>query len=175
MSLITVQNIDTHMYKVHSDLPGYQTSNGGSLPPSLTITTLKPDIVILDNQKKEAAIFELTVPFESNIHKQHKYKTNKYAHFEKDIKTHNTSVSAFEIGSRGTITPDNLTRLGNIHKYLNKNIKKSLFIKNIKALTSDHPLIILHIHSQEAHSLGKHRIYQCTLLKTHTNITNISV
>ena len=124
------------MYKVHSDLPGYQTSNGGSLPPSLTITTLKPDIVILDNQKKEAAIFELTVPFESNIHKQHKYKTNKYAHFEEDIKTHNTSVSAFEIGSRGTITPDNLTRLGNIHKYLNKNIKKSLFIKNIRALTT---------------------------------------
>ena len=54
-----VKNVDTSKFKVHSDIAGYQTSNGGSLPPSLIVTTLKPDIVILDETKKEAFIFEL--------------------------------------------------------------------------------------------------------------------
>ena len=40
----------------------------------MTVTTLKPDIVIVDENNKKAVIYELTVPFERNIDKQHKYK-----------------------------------------------------------------------------------------------------
>ena len=54
------------------------------------MTTLKPDIVLLDETKKEAFIFELTCPFEQNIHKRHKQKADKYAHFETDIKSYHT-------------------------------------------------------------------------------------
>ena len=77
--------MDTSNYKVHSDLPGHETSNGGLLPPSIVVTNLKPDIVIIDDNKKEATIFELPCPMECNINKQHTYKADNYAHFETDI------------------------------------------------------------------------------------------
>ena len=57
-----MNSVDGTRFKVYSDLPGYQSSNGGSLPPSMTVTTLKPDIVIVDEQNKKAVIYELTVP-----------------------------------------------------------------------------------------------------------------
>ena len=76
-----MENIDKKRFSVYSDIKGYQTSNGGSMPPSLTVTSLKPDIVILDKVNKQTSILELTVPFEHNIEKQHKYKMNKYSHF----------------------------------------------------------------------------------------------
>ena len=102
-------------FKVYSDIPGYQTSNGGSLPPSLTVSSLKPDIVIVDEVNKKVVIYELTVPFEKNIHTRHKYKTEKYAHFEADIKQYKTTVVAFEIGSRGGLTDDNVKWLTEAH------------------------------------------------------------
>ena len=130
-----VQSVNTSKYKVYSDLPGHGTSNGGSLPPSMVVTNLKPDIVIIDENKKEAKIFELTCPMEHNINRQHKYKSDKYAHFETDIKSHRATTCAFEVSSRGTLTNENIARLSLIHKYLKKHIKKSTFIKNIKSLS----------------------------------------
>ena len=41
-------------------------------PPSMVVTNLKPYIVIVDETKKEATIFELTCPMEHNINRQHK-------------------------------------------------------------------------------------------------------
>ena len=131
-----VQSVDTSQYKVHSDLPRHETSNGRSLPPSMVVTNLKPDIVIIDDKKKEDKLFELTCPIEHNIHKQHIYKSDEYAHFETDIKTHKTTVCAFEVGSRATLINENIARLSSLHKYLKRHIKKSTFIKKIKALST---------------------------------------
>ena len=75
-------SVDKTKFKVYSDLPGYRTSNGGFLPSSMTVTTLEPDIVIVDDKNKKAVTYKLTVLFERQIYKQHKYKSNKYAHFE---------------------------------------------------------------------------------------------
>ena len=136
---------------MHSDITRYHTSNGGSLPPSLIVTTLKPDIVILDETKKEAFIFELTCPFEQNIHKRHKQKADKYAQFETDIKSYATKVNAFEIGSRGTLKPENLNRLSHNHKYLNKNIRK-----NIRALST---LSSYYIFTARKHTSWEHTDY----------------
>ena len=36
-----VQSVDTSQYKVHRDLPGHETLNGGSLPRSMVVTNLK--------------------------------------------------------------------------------------------------------------------------------------
>ena len=104
MKFIT-DNIDTSKFKVNTDIEGHQTINGGTLAPHLTITELKPDIVIADN--KTVNIFELTVPFETNIEKRHTEKSNKYAHLLTDIKVLKPKVEAFKIGARGTITPRN--------------------------------------------------------------------
>ena len=40
-----VQNID-QKYVVHSDVEGYTTPNGGTIPAALTVTGLKPDITV---------------------------------------------------------------------------------------------------------------------------------
>ena len=130
-----VNSVDITRFKVLSDLPGFQTSNGGSLPPSMTVTTLKPDIVILDEKNKKAVIYELTVPFERNIDRQHTYKSNKYAHLETDIKTYSTKVVAFEVGSRGGLTSENTKRLGDMHTHLMQtHTKKKHFVNNVKSL-----------------------------------------
>ena len=117
-----------------SDIPGFQTSNGGSLPPSLTVSSLKPDIVLVDEVNRKVVIYELTFPFEKNIHTRHKYKCEKYAHFETDIKHYDTKFIAFEVGSRGGLTANNVKRLTDMHKHMQKHIKKKQFIENIKCL-----------------------------------------
>ena len=132
-----MNSVDKSRFTVHSDIPGYQTSSGGSLPPSLTVSTLKPDIVIIDETAKKVMIYELTVPFENNIHSQHTYKTNKYAHLVTDITHYDTTVVAFEVGARGALTADNSQRLIDMHKnFLSKTIKKKTFLQNIKSLAT---------------------------------------
>ena len=72
--------LDTEKYSVFSDLPGHEAAGGGTIPPEICITNLKPDIVIVDKLKKNLHIFELTCPLERNIDERHKYKQDKYAH-----------------------------------------------------------------------------------------------
>ena len=152
-----VNSVDSTKLKVYSDLPGYQTSNGGSLPPSMTVTTLKPDIVIVDEHNKKAVIYELTVPFEKNIDKQHTYKSDKYAHFETDIKQYNTKVIAFKIGSRGGLSSENSTRLGDMHKhFINNHIKKKHFVNNVKSLAI---MSSYYIFTARKHMTWEHTAY----------------
>ena len=47
-------NLDKEKYTVRTDLPGHQAK---TLPPEIIITSLIPDIVIVDDKKKEVAIF----------------------------------------------------------------------------------------------------------------------
>ena len=57
-----------------SDLPGQEAAGGGTIPPEVCVTPLKPDIVIIDTHKKELNIFELTCPLERNIEERHLFK-----------------------------------------------------------------------------------------------------
>ena len=59
--------LDKTKYSCYVDIPGCQTPAGGTLPPALLVTPLRPDIVIIDKKKKEVNIFELTVPGEGRI------------------------------------------------------------------------------------------------------------
>ena len=51
------QSLDTSKYSIHADVPEYNTLAGETIPPSLTVTSDKPDIVIIDEKKKAVAIF----------------------------------------------------------------------------------------------------------------------
>ena len=130
-----VNSLDTQKFSVHSDLPGHEAAGGGSIPPEVCITSLKPDITILDTVNKKFHIFELTCPLFANIDKQHDYKTNKYAHFLTDISHLKTTVTAFEITSTGHISTRNHTHLQALHKFCKPGIKLSNFKKNISALS----------------------------------------
>ena len=54
------KSVDTSKFSIYADIPEFNTGAGGTIPPSLTVTADKPDIVIIDEKKKAAAIFELT-------------------------------------------------------------------------------------------------------------------
>ena len=75
-----VNSVD-EKFTVYSDLPGHTAPGGGSIPPELCVTPLKPDIVIIDNHKQTIHLFELTCPSERNIEARNLEKTNKYSHF----------------------------------------------------------------------------------------------
>ena len=86
-----VTNVDSQ-FRVYSDLEGHTAAGGGSIPPELCVTTLKPDIVILDDKAKTIHLFELTCPSEHNIEQRHTEKSNKYAHFTTQLTSVNTSA-----------------------------------------------------------------------------------
>ena len=54
-------SIDQRKCKVYCDIEGSQSENGGTIPSNLAVTSLKPDLVIVD--KSTVNIFELTDPF----------------------------------------------------------------------------------------------------------------
>jgi len=77
---------------------------------------------------------ELTVNWESNCVKNNIYKSDKYAHFVNDITTHKASVTAFEVGVRGQLSKENMSRLHSLHTFTKKNIKFKTFTNNLSAL-----------------------------------------
>ena len=64
-------------FQVFSDLPGWETTGGGTIPVNLCVTNMKPDIVIIDPQKKQLHIFELTCPMTANIEKRNIEQSKK--------------------------------------------------------------------------------------------------
>ena len=89
----------------------------------------------MDETKKTCDIFELTVPFETRITKANELKMEKYTHFLTDINpNYSTTVTPFEIGSRGLITTENKNRLRKIYMFTDRSIKLNTFIKNISSI-----------------------------------------
>ena len=129
-----VSKLDKNLYTVYSDLHGMQTTNGGTIPVTMAVTELKPDIVIVNNTDKTVNILELTVPFERNIKTRNTFKNNKYAHFTRDISTHKATVTAFEVGSRGYLTSENEQRLRKICTFCAKGTKPKDFLESISKL-----------------------------------------
>ena len=95
----------------------------------------KPDLVICDETNGSLFIFELTVPFETNLDTRHREKSDKYAHFVTDVTNMNTSVICFEIGSRGFISSRNHSSLFTLHKFVKPGLKLKTFKQNISALS----------------------------------------
>ena len=65
--------------QLFSDMPGHQAPHGGTIPPHILVTNLRPDIFIIDELKREAVVFELTCPWDTNVDRSHSYKEDKYA------------------------------------------------------------------------------------------------
>ena len=128
--------LDRVKFTCYVDIPGCQTPAGGTLPPNIVVTTLRPDIVIIDKQKKEVNIFELTVPGETRIKISHNLKYQKYQHLNSDIGSHTVNIIPFEIGSQnGYVSHENKGYLQKLHKFCQKNIKLKKFTQNISAVS----------------------------------------
>ena len=95
-----------------SDMPGFQAPHGGTIPPHVLVTAIKPDIFVFSEISQEAIVFELTCPWDANIERSHTYKSEKYAPLVADLA--NTRVVSFysvEVSARGQITKGNRSRL----------------------------------------------------------------
>ena len=111
--------------KLFCDLPG-QFSGISTIPTDIVVTSLKPDISIVNYSDKSCTIIELTVPFDSNIVKANERKSKKSDNLVQDIEENNFTVDfyAIEISSRGLITKDNKLRFNKIIKDLKLNTGK---------------------------------------------------
>ena len=110
--------------KVYADIQG-ETINGGTIPPFVIPTQQKPDICFIDTLKKLVILFELTVPFETNIDAAHQRKEDRYAGLTHDVEKAGwkCTLICVEIGSRGLITPQNKVRMKEMLKLCNSKIK----------------------------------------------------
>ena len=123
-------------YKSFVDIPGHQTPGGGTLPPNVAVSVLKPDVVIVDKSKKTVDIFELTVPAEHRLKISHDLKYQKYSHLVSDSHNLKVNVTPFEVGSHtGYINSDNKKYINALHKFCKKNIKLKLFMQNMSAIS----------------------------------------
>ena len=101
-------------FQLYSDLPNFQAPHGGTIPPHILVTNLKPDLFIVNEVLKVAIVFELTCPWDSNIARSHAMKEEKYASLVNDL-SRNFKVFhfSFEVSVRGQISSDNRVRLRN--------------------------------------------------------------
>jgi len=124
------ENIDHSQIdaRVYADLQGY-TTNGGTIPVQTIPTAQKPDLVIFLPRENTIHIQELTVPFEQNIKASHERKVNKYTPLVSDLRNAGISVTltCFEVGSRGLITPDNKDRIRTLFRSVKAKAPKKLF------------------------------------------------
>ena len=113
--------------EVYADLQGHRT-NGVTVPSSVTITGLKPDVVIVNRKSSppEVALVELTVPWDSSsgmesarLRKDERYEKLTSDIEEQGFKCHNIPL---EVGARGLINNRNkgvITHLCNMMKIRN--------------------------------------------------------
>ena len=98
--------------RLYSDMRGLLAPGGGSIPPDIIVTNLRPDICIVNETSNEVILFELTCPWDRNIDRSHTFKEEKYSPLVADLsrrfKTYQFSV---EISVRGQVTRDNKAHL----------------------------------------------------------------
>ena len=93
-------------------MSGYQAPHGGTIPPHVLVTNLRPDIFVLDESKREAVVFELTCPWDNNVERAHAYKEDKYAPLVADLSRDFTVFHfSIEVSARGQVTKSNRARL----------------------------------------------------------------
>ena len=49
--------LDRDKFSVYADIEGSKTAAGGTIPPEVMVTNLKPDLVVIDRKKKSVSIF----------------------------------------------------------------------------------------------------------------------
>ena len=76
-------------------------------------TSQRPDLVIVNEKEKQIIIFELSVPWDSNISSAHIYKVNKYSALKLDLQAagFDTFIFCCEVSVRGQISKSNKSQL----------------------------------------------------------------
>ena len=71
-------------------------------------TNQRPDLFLVNRQLRKVVLFELTVPWDSNVDTSHDLKVRKYAPLINDL---SVEVFYFEVSVRGQLTKVNKARV----------------------------------------------------------------
>ena len=97
---------------LYSDMPGFQAPHGGTVPPHVLVTALRPDIFLYNESSQEVIVFELTCPWDSNIARSHTFKSEKYSPLIADLsQRYLVSFYSIEVSARGQVSKENRSRL----------------------------------------------------------------
>ena len=99
-------------FSLFSDLHGFQAPHGGVIPPNILVTSLRPDIFLINEDTRIAVLFELTCPWEKNIERDHTYKEEKYSPLVADLsREYQVFQFSVEVSARGFISKENKARI----------------------------------------------------------------
>ena len=101
-----------------------------TVPPDIVVTSLRPDLCIVDRRNKNVTLLELTVPFESNVITAQDRKTLRYAPLVADIESRGfrCSLHTVEIGARGIIPSGTITLMKSITGAPKSRVKSFLTV-----------------------------------------------
>ena len=132
----TILNEKPEALEILADLPELNL-NGGTIPPDILTTQLKPDLVILNRSEKTIFLLELTCSFETNIEAANIRKMAKYSALKSDLveKGYICHLIPFEVGSRGYISKSN--KLSLMNTFLSNRLKPNVFkcIRNMSKIS----------------------------------------
>jgi len=132
--------MDRKRFTVRADLPGF-LGHGGTIPPEILITPVKPDIVLISKDSKDIVVIKLTSPSEPRIGISRAGKSSKYAATVQDLKDLGYEVKLFtiEVSARGILSKENresvkmitkLSRDGTNFQKVCKNLSKIAVISS---------------------------------------------
>ena len=99
-------------FELYADLDGFNAGNGGTIPPDVLVTNQRPDLFLINRQLRRVFLFELTVPWDSNVETSHDLKVRKYAPLVNDLSNQFTvEVFCFEVSVRGQLSKINKARM----------------------------------------------------------------
>ena len=100
-----------HGFALFSDLPGFKAPHGGVIPPHVLVTSLKPDLFIINEETRVIVMLELTCPWDVNVARSHNYKQEKYSPLVTDLSNYyRVRYYPVEVSVRGQVTGGNKTR-----------------------------------------------------------------
>ena len=130
-----LQNKPSHV-EVYSDISGLDI-NGGTIPPDIVVTQLRPDLVIINRQEKIISLLELTCSFEKNAEAANLRKTLRYNALKSDLEDrgYRCLLVPFEVGSRGHIRKASKSNILNIFLTFNISARSYQCVKNMSKLS----------------------------------------
>ena len=132
-------------WTIYTDLP-LKFQGVSTIPLDITVTTLRPDIVILNRNSKHIILFELSVPYELNIDATHQRKVDRYEQLVSDIREKGYKVKYYptEIGSRAYISKNNNARLKSFLKDTTSGTKMNTIRSTICKIVLTSSFVIYH-------------------------------
>ena len=112
-----------YLFSLFENYISFSFNRSLKLTPASQLIGFLPDIVILDKQKQEVIVYELTIPEESCIRISYNLKYEKYQRLVSDIRDLTVNIVPFEIGSStGYVSYENKSHLKSLNKFCQKNI-----------------------------------------------------